>query len=68
MQSLRRQFFYSSEPIPAILDIHSTVHTVIVHSGTNDVMSRKSSKLHYELESLISTVEHSQFDQELRTL
>lgn len=36
---------------------HSTIHTVIVHSGTNDDMSRQSSKLHYELESLTSTVE-----------
>ena len=45
------------ELIPALLDIHPSVHTVISHSGTNDVMSRQSSKLYYDLESLATTVE-----------
>uniref|UniRef100_A0A667WT91 SGNH hydrolase-type esterase domain-containing protein n=1 Tax=Myripristis murdjan TaxID=586833 RepID=A0A667WT91_9TELE len=45
------------ELIPALLDIHPSVLTVIAHTGTNDVMSRQSTKLHYELESLASTVE-----------
>ena len=45
------------ELIPTLLDIHPTVHTVIAHSGCNDVMSRQSSKLHRDLESLCCTVE-----------
>ncbi|CAK6952975.1 ubiquitin carboxyl-terminal hydrolase 47-like isoform X2 [Scomber scombrus] len=45
------------ELIPVLLDIHPSVHTVIVHSGTNDVMSRQSTRLYYELESLTTTVE-----------
>ena len=45
------------ELIPALLDFHPSVHTVLVHMGMNDVMSRQSHRLHYELESLVSTVE-----------
>ena len=45
------------EPIPALLDIHPSVHIVIGHPDMNDLMSRQSIKLHYELESLVSTVE-----------
>ena len=45
------------ELIPILLDFHPSIHTVISHSGTNDVMSRHSSKLHYDLESLAITVE-----------
>ena len=29
------------ELVPALLDIHPSVHTVISHSGPNDVMSRQ---------------------------
>ncbi|KAL7381650.1 hypothetical protein ABVT39_008840 [Epinephelus coioides] len=43
------------ELIPTLLDIYPSVHAVISHSGTNDVMSRQSTKLHYELESLVTT-------------
>ena len=45
------------ELVPALLDIHPSVHTVISHSGTNDIMSRQSIKLHYDLESLATSVE-----------
>ena len=42
--------------IPALLDIHP-LSTPIVPAGTNYVMSRECIKLHYELESLASTLE-----------
>ncbi len=45
------------ELIPALLDFHPSVHAVISHSGTNNVMSRHSAKLHHDLESLATTVE-----------
>lgn len=45
------------ELIPVLLDFHPSIHTVISHSGTNDVMSRHSIKLHHDLESLATTVE-----------
>lgn len=40
------------ELIPALFDISPTVHTVIAHTGTNEVMFRQSAMLHYELEFL----------------
>ena len=43
--------------IPALLDHHPTVHTVIVHVGTNDIMSRQSIKLQSDFESLTLTLE-----------
>ena len=43
--------------IPALLDRHPTVHTVIVHVGTNDIMSRQSIKLQSDFESLTLTLE-----------
>ena len=45
------------ELIPALFDIHPLVHTVIIHTGTNDVMSRESSRLYAELSSLAITVQ-----------
>lgn len=45
------------ELIPAVLDIHPSVHTVIVHTGRNYVMSKQSIKLQFELDSLASIVE-----------
>lgn len=45
------------ELIPVLLDFHPSIHTVISHSGTNDVMTRHSIKLHHDLESLATTVE-----------
>ena len=45
------------ELIPVLIDLHLSVHTVLLHTGTNDVMSRRSFKLYHDLESLIHTVE-----------
>ncbi|KAL7398411.1 hypothetical protein ABVT39_009423 [Epinephelus coioides] len=45
------------ELMPSIIDLHPTVQTVLIHAGTNDVMSRQSTQLHYDLESLVNTVE-----------
>jgi hypothetical protein len=45
------------EWIPVLIDLHPSVHTVLLHTGTNDVMSRRSCKLYLDLESLIHTVE-----------
>lgn len=45
------------ELIPALHDMHTSVHTVISHSGCNDIMARQSTLLQYELESLVFTVE-----------
>ena len=45
------------ELIQMLIDLHPTVNIVIAHVGTNDVMARKSSKLHAELESLCYTIE-----------
>lgn len=45
------------ELISALIDLHPTVKSVITHVGTNDVMARKSSQLHADLESLCHTVE-----------
>ncbi len=45
------------ELIPTIIDLHPSVHHVLLHMGTNDVMSRQSVKLHHDLESLVNTVE-----------
>lgn len=45
------------ELIPSIIDLHPSVHHVLLHVGTNDVMARQSVKLHHDLESLVSTVE-----------
>ncbi|XP_073320704.1 uncharacterized protein [Pagrus major] len=45
------------ELIPVLIDLHPSVHTVLLHTGTNDVMSRRSCKLYHDLESLIHTVE-----------
>ncbi len=46
-----------TELIPALLNIHPTVHTVICHTGTCNVTGRQSIKLHYDLESLATTIE-----------
>ena len=46
-----------NEIIPALLDVHPSVHTVIIHTGTNDVMSRKPFKLHDQLVLLVDTVQ-----------
>ena len=46
-----------SELIPALLDVHPSVHTVLVHTGTNDVMSREPFKLQSELSSLVDTIQ-----------
>lgn len=45
------------ELTPALIDLHLSAHTVLLHTGTNDVMSRQSLKLHHDLESLVNTVE-----------
>ena len=45
------------ELAPALIDLHPSAHIVILHTGTNDVMSRQSLKLHHDLESLVNTIE-----------
>lgn len=45
------------ELIPVLIVRHPSVHTVIVHVGTNDVMFRQSIKLQYDLESLAYLIE-----------
>ena len=45
------------EIIPIIIDLHPSVHHILLHMGTNDVMSRQSVKLHHDLESLVITIE-----------
>ena len=45
------------ELIPVFIDLYPSVHTVLLHTGTNDVMARRSLKLYHDLESLILTVE-----------
>lgn len=42
--------------ILAILDRHPTDHTVIMHVGCNEVMSRQSPQLHSDFESLTPTI------------
>ena len=37
------------ELIPTLTDLHPTVNIVLTHEGTNAVMARNSSKLHYKL-------------------
>ena len=44
--------------IALLLECHPSVHTVIVHTGMCDVMSRQSTKLQLEFECLTSTVEN----------
>lgn len=43
--------------IPALIDLHPTVDIVLAHMGANDVMTRNSTKLQDNLESLCYTVE-----------
>ena len=43
--------------IPALIDVHPCVHTILIHSGCNDVMNRESSSLQADLSSLAVTVQ-----------
>ncbi len=45
------------EQVPAILEVHLSVHSMILHLGANDVVRRQSAKLNYEFESLATTIE-----------
>ncbi|KAL7406534.1 hypothetical protein ABVT39_021764 [Epinephelus coioides] len=50
---------HSAEPGPVLVAdmIEQAPNCLIVHLGTNDVMMRQSAKLHYEFESLATTIE-----------
>ena len=45
------------EMIPALLDVHHEVHTVFIHTGTNDEMNRQNAKLHADLKALVVTIQ-----------
>lgn len=45
------------ENIPPVPDRHPTVHTVIIHRGTNDIKLRQSTKLQQHFEMVAVTIE-----------
>ena len=45
------------ELAPALIDLYPSAHTLIFHVCTNDVMSRQSAKLRFQLESLAITIQ-----------